>query len=64
MDDPERGSAVIWRARAGRAVLALCGLAPYRSARRGGRGRPIDCIHADVAHWLYVIGIQAMVACF
>ncbi len=24
----------------------------------------IDCIHADVAHWLYVIGFVLMVACF
>lgn len=64
MDDPERGSAVIVALRVLVVLFALCGLALQVGALVAGVVVSIDCIHADVAHWLYVIGFVLMVACF
>lgn len=64
MDDPERGSAVIVALRVLVVLFALCGLALQVGALVAGVVVPIDRIHADVAHWLYVIGFVLMVACF
>lgn len=58
------GSAVIVALRVLVALFALCGLGFQVGAVAVAAGVSVDYIHADVMHWLYVIGFVLMVACF
>lgn len=63
-DGSELGSAVIVTLRVLVVLFALCGLGLQVGALAVAVGVSVDCVHADVTHWLYVIGFVLMVACF